>query len=83
MEVSLMMAPKTSKSQVGADFCCGWGNCHIWLECTLKLVLEFDTKNEESLYIYWLNNSWYRYKSSLLLKGAQVEVGYVKDVGTM
>ena len=24
-----MMAPKTSKSQVGADFCCGWGNCHI------------------------------------------------------
>ena len=29
MEVSVMMAPKTSKSQVGADFCCGWGNCHI------------------------------------------------------
>ena len=24
-----MSAPKTSKSQVGADFCCGWGNCHI------------------------------------------------------
>ena len=24
-----MMAPKTSKSQVGADFCCGWGKCHI------------------------------------------------------
>jgi hypothetical protein len=29
MKVSVMMAPKTSKSQVGADFCCGWGNCHI------------------------------------------------------
>jgi hypothetical protein len=28
MEVSVMMAPKTSKSQVGEDFCCGWGNCH-------------------------------------------------------
>jgi hypothetical protein len=24
-----MMTPKTSKSQVGADFCCGWGNLHI------------------------------------------------------
>jgi hypothetical protein len=29
MEVSVMMAPKTSKSQVGADVCCGWGNFHI------------------------------------------------------
>jgi hypothetical protein len=29
MEVSVMMAPKTSKSQVAADFCCGWGNLHI------------------------------------------------------
>ena len=25
----MVIAPKTSKSQVGADFCCGWGNCHI------------------------------------------------------
>ena len=29
MEVSVKMGPKTSKSQVGADFCCGWGNCHM------------------------------------------------------
>ena len=29
MEVSVMKAPKPPKSQVGADFCCGWGNCHI------------------------------------------------------
>jgi hypothetical protein len=29
MEVSVMMAPKTSKSQVGADVCCGWGNIHM------------------------------------------------------
>jgi hypothetical protein len=31
MEVSVMMVPKTSKSQVVADFCCGWGNCHIYV----------------------------------------------------
>jgi hypothetical protein len=30
-----MMAPKTSKSQVGADFCWGWGNCHMDKECTV------------------------------------------------
>ena len=29
MEVSVIMAPKTSKSQVGAYVCCGWGNCHM------------------------------------------------------
>jgi hypothetical protein len=29
MEVSVMMAPTTSNSQFGADFCCGWGNWHI------------------------------------------------------
>jgi hypothetical protein len=34
MEVSIMMAPKPSKSQVGADFCCGWRNCHIWVTRT-------------------------------------------------
>jgi hypothetical protein len=30
------MAPKTLKSQVGVEFCCGWGNCHICHVNTFK-----------------------------------------------
>ena len=41
MEVSVKMAPKTSKSQVGADFCYGWGNCHICIYAIFKF-LEID-----------------------------------------
>ena len=29
MEVFVLLAPKTSKSQVGANLCCGWGNYTI------------------------------------------------------
>jgi hypothetical protein len=38
MEVSLTMAPKTSKSQDVADFCCGWGNCHICIMYADKIL---------------------------------------------
>jgi hypothetical protein len=38
MKVSGMMAPKTSKSQVGADLCCGWGN---WLICYKPIFAHF------------------------------------------
>jgi hypothetical protein len=45
MELSVMMAPKTSKSQVGADFYCGWGNCHI---CSIHEKVQVSTLNMNS-----------------------------------
>jgi hypothetical protein len=51
MKVSVMMAPKTSKSQVGAHFCCGWGNCHIWINRDFdnQIINEVDEEFKEQL----------------------------------
>jgi hypothetical protein len=46
MEASVMMAPKTSESRVGADFCCGWGVRHI---CRLLIIFSTEDHSENGV----------------------------------